>query len=323
MNQLKVGFVFGAGGIFSCAIASGVERACRDAIGVDVHTAALSVGTSGGAAYLGYRSVMSIDEGDELLRGASQSPLDLNAFMSKKRLSQSHPLAGSPPEKLLGIYHLARAWRRREGDDKPLAVADRRLRQAPFICPIERLAHQDLPAEFPEKTWIVAYDLAARRRVVFGRDRAAALPDAVTASCCIPFLYRPHVIAETLYLDGGIESLTNLDLLASAGLDLVIVTNPTATWRSETFREMRYERALVKQSGARVVCIDVPASVQPCRYQDYMRTSRLGDAIDEIYPRALRQISAAVRAINADVLPDASMARDLVLPSLVLPSLVG
>jgi NTE family protein len=79
--------------------------------------------------------------------------------------------------------------------------------------------------------WVVACDYATGRRVAFGRPGApeAELADAVAASCSIPGIYHPVTIGERRYVDGGIRSTSNLDLLRDEGLDLVICLNPTST----------------------------------------------------------------------------------------------
>ena len=79
--------------------------------------------------------------------------------------------------------------------------------------------------------WVVACDYATGRRVAFGRDDApeADLADAVAASCAIPGFYHPVEIAGRRYVDGGIYSTSNLDLLRDERLDLVICLNPTSS----------------------------------------------------------------------------------------------
>ena len=79
--------------------------------------------------------------------------------------------------------------------------------------------------------WVVACDYATGRRVAFGRPSApeANLADAVAASRAIPGIYHPVTIGGRRYVDGGIYSTSNLDLLRDEGLDLVICLNPTST----------------------------------------------------------------------------------------------
>jgi NTE family protein len=64
------------------------------------------------------------------------------------------------------------------------------------------------------------------RLAVFGRDEEAALPEAVAASCAIPAYFRPVRIGEERYVDGGVHSPTNADLLRDEQLDLVVVSSP-------------------------------------------------------------------------------------------------
>jgi NTE family protein len=79
--------------------------------------------------------------------------------------------------------------------------------------------------------WIVACDYATGKRVVFGREDAppADLADAVAASCAIPGFYHPVTIGGHRYVDGGIRSPSNLDVLRGLDLDLVICLNPTSS----------------------------------------------------------------------------------------------
>jgi NTE family protein len=79
--------------------------------------------------------------------------------------------------------------------------------------------------------WIVACDYATGERVAFGRDGAptAELADAVAASCAIPGFYHPVTIGDRRYVDGGMYSPSNLDLLTDLDLDLAICLNPTST----------------------------------------------------------------------------------------------
>jgi NTE family protein len=85
-------------------------------------------------------------------------------------------------------------------------------------------------AEHPN-LWIVACDYATGRRVAFGRDDApdADLKDAVAASCAIPGFYHPVTINGRRYVDGGLWSTSNLDILRNEQLDLVVCLNPTSS----------------------------------------------------------------------------------------------
>src|SRR6185436_7750278 len=82
---------------------------------------------------------------------------------------------------------------------------------------------------WPERPlWICAVRLRDGHRVVFGRD-PVDVPDigvAVEASSAIPGFFRPVRIGEERYIDGGVHSPTNAELLAGLSLDGVVVVSP-------------------------------------------------------------------------------------------------
>src|SRR5947209_3394421 len=73
-------------------------------------------------------------------------------------------------------------------------------------------------------TWIVACDYQTGDRVVFGRkgEPEIDIDQAVAASCAIPGYYCPEAIDGRSYVDGGMHSMSNLDLLLGLDLDLAI-----------------------------------------------------------------------------------------------------
>jgi len=81
------------------------------------------------------------------------------------------------------------------------------------------------------RTWIAAVDYDTGQRVLFGRDGAprATLPEAVVASCSIPGWYEPAVIGGRRYVDGGVWSMTSLDVLGGTDVREVYVLAPMAS----------------------------------------------------------------------------------------------
>ncbi len=75
---------------------------------------------------------------------------------------------------------------------------------------------------------VVACEYASGERVELGPGREPACPPgaAVAASCAIPGFYAPVAIGGRVFVDGGIHSHSNLDLLAGSQLDAVIAVNP-------------------------------------------------------------------------------------------------
>ncbi len=70
------------------------------------------------------------------------------------------------------------------------------------------------------------FDTAERR--VFGSDRntSVKISDAAAASTAIPLLYAPRQIGDTVYMDGGLRSSTNIDVAIAHGAKLIVVVNP-------------------------------------------------------------------------------------------------
>src|SRR5947209_2128419 len=142
-------------------------------------------------------------------------------------------------------------------------------------APLKRTIARVVPHGWSEHPclWIVACDYANGRRVAFGRADAppAELSDAVAASCAIPGFYRPVEIAGRRYVDGGLWSTSNLDIVRNSGLDLVICLNPTSSlhppfaWnpaeraaavvRSLSGRRLGSEAKVLRARGTEVVLI--------------------------------------------------------------------
>jgi NTE family protein len=159
-------------------------------------------------------------------------------------------------------------------------------------------------------TWIVAADYGTGRRVPFGRHGApkANLYDAVAASCAIPGFYRPVQIGGQRYVDGGMYSASNLDLLARRELDLVICLNPTSTRykdaslnpldrvaqavRSAAGRRLGHEARKVRASGTEVVLIQPVAEDLALMGLNLMRRKGRQDVIE----LARRTVAEQVRA---------------------------
>jgi NTE family protein len=130
-------------------------------------------------------------------------------------------------------------------------------------------AEQLHPGPWPiEATWLCAVDLRNGRRTVFGRDDVeTTVGPAVQASSAVPGYFAPVEICSRRYVDGGVHSSTNADLLAPLHLDLVVVSSsktasPTAdspgdgslarAWHSRTLRR---EVELITTRGTMVLVL--------------------------------------------------------------------
>src|SRR5581483_1137813 len=98
----------------------------------------------------------------------------------------------------------------------------------------------------------MAVDYRSARRVAFGRAGSppAKLPDAVAASCAIPGFYRCVQIGGRQYVDGGVYSTSNLDVLRAEQLDLVIALNPMSSLHASDPRTLSQRVALQMRQAA-------------------------------------------------------------------------
>jgi NTE family protein len=96
------------------------------------------------------------------------------------------------------------------------------------------LEHASWPEGNPHLQLCVA-NVNTNSRVVLDHTTDVPLRDAVAASCAVPSVMKPIRVGGATYVDGGLHSPTNADLLAGAdGPETVIVVSPMSGDRSRT-----------------------------------------------------------------------------------------
>ncbi len=241
----RIGLVLGAGGCVGVAYHGGVLAAIEEATGWDPRTADVIVGTSAGslsAALL--RS--GLPAGD--LRAVSEDlPLSLAGSVLAE-IGQPHRPTVSPfdllrPRRLAdpaaAVRGLLRPWRATPGGLMAALLPEGLASTDPIAEGLDRVAAGAWPSD---PLWVCAVRLGDGQRVVFGRRGAqeTTLGRAVAASCAIPWYYRPVRVGAERYVDGGVVSLHNLDLVADGSIDLVVVSAPMSfsgkwpPWRPDT-----------------------------------------------------------------------------------------
>ena len=203
----RVGLVLGAGGVTGEAFHRGVLQALRDVAGFDARDAEVIVGTSAGS-----------------LVGASLRCSGSAAAARSLPAPPDDALSWRPDLRpLLGVVR--RPWTARAGVLATSLLPAGARSTDTFVEPLRRRCG----ADWPDRELLVC---AVRRRdgarVVFGSPGAPAVDvaTAVAASCAIPGYFRPVIHDGEAYVDGGVHSPTNADVLAGRGLDLVVVSSP-------------------------------------------------------------------------------------------------
>ncbi|HZD74394.1 MAG TPA: patatin-like phospholipase family protein [Actinomycetota bacterium] len=278
---MQIGLVLGAGGLAGEAFHRGLLRAMDD-LGLDAAGADVIVGTSAGAL----------------------------AAASLRHSSQADPAPSRP-----------RAARRSSSQRGLLLDLARRPRQAvnslllrpefatgrldvSFIVEGLRQAHgMRWPAA---ELWIVAVRRRDGRRVVFGRDGAPTtdVGSAVAASCAIPFYFTPMEIDGEQYIDGGVHSPTNADLLAGHDLDLVLVSSPmsvdlrTARARVDLPIRLRFQHQLrgetwvLRRRGLRIVTVEPDTATLRAMGLNMMSARNLHQIEELAHAHARRRLQA-------------------------------
>ena len=226
------GLVLGGGGVLGASWLVGALDAVQRARGVDVRDADIIMGTSAGSVIGGLvAGGVSVDE----LMAQQRGEIPDGARLNLPPEDYDAP-AGPPHPPLPGL---------RPGNARIVTRNARRLRRMPpttVLAGFLPAGRGQMPAVgrlietvVPAGTWashpglrVVALDYDTGKRVVFGAPGApaAGLADAVLASCAIPGWFTPVEIGGVRYVDGGVWSATNADLLADAGLDELIVLAP-------------------------------------------------------------------------------------------------
>lgn len=236
---MKVGLVLGAGGVQGGAWLTGGLAALAEETGWDPASADYIVGTSAGSMigslvaaglppwFMVAHSAGESFDGMEDARGRRAADADRSGGAVFRPEPGALPIfPGSLP---LVVRSLLRPHRH-----TPAGVLSGWAPRGMISSePLREIVRSAVPGEWTEHRnhWVVACDYATGRRVCFGREDAPAarLEDAVAASCAIPGFYRPVRIGARLYVDGGIWSTSNLDVLRGRELDLVICLNPTSS----------------------------------------------------------------------------------------------
>jgi NTE family protein len=278
---MRVGLVLGAGGVMGASWLMGALDALEAETGWRVRDAERIVGTSAGSV-VGLFAAQGVEPGymaayaaGETLDAYADAELRAGLLSGRGpgtgiRLHPGLPSLG-PGSWRLAVDTLVHPFRHAP----TTALAAWLPRGFISTAPIRALVSSFVSGSWPEHEGYraVAADYGTGRRVVFGRPDAppADIRDAVAASCAIPGFYHPVRVGGRSYVDGGICSTSNLDLMCGEGLDLVICLNPmssvapfaagspadrfAAAMRAAAGRRLGREARALRAEGTRVLLL--------------------------------------------------------------------
>jgi NTE family protein len=310
----NVAVVLGAGGNVGHAFHSGVLAAISDELNWDARSADVIVGTSAGSIVASMlRAGMPAAD---LYRRTVREPLSPSgADVVRRGGLPAGPRARvkgrtGPPGTMASPARLRQAmrepWATRLGS---LAAAVLPAGQEPtdhIAVPLQALFGDRWPAD---ALWIVAVQLDTGRRVVFGRDGepSATVAEATQASCAIPAYFEPPTIGGMRYVDGGVHSTTNADVVIPERPDLVLISAPMSAARGAVrIGPSMPMRQIVRLSLAREVASlrrrEIPVIVFQPSAADIAAMGT--DSLDpSVMPDVARQVHATTKArlARADV----------------------
>lgn len=322
---MRVGLVLGAGGVMGGAWLTGGLAALADETGWDPGSADIVVGTSAGSMIGAlvaagvppwFMVAHSAGERFDGLVGKDGQPVESASRSAGAEFKLHRALPALGPGSLALIARTLGAPMRHT----PAAFLAGWAPPGPVSTDsLKEVVRRVVPSGWAEhdNLWIVACDYRTGKRTVFGRADAptADLADAVAASCAIPGFYRPVEIAGSRYVDGGVRSPSNLDLLCPEDLDLAICLNPTSTredsgsrnpaervaraMRTASGRRLGSEAKKLRASGTQVALIQPVADDLAVMGRNLMATKRRHEVIET----ARRTVAEQIRALDLPALP--------------------
>jgi NTE family protein len=309
----RIGLVLGAGGAVGHAFHAGVLAAVAASSGWDPRDAEVIVGTSAGSVVGALLRAGA--SAPDLAARATGSPLSSagRRLVARAEAGQaplpripSRPERRRVPAMSAAPGALARAalqpWNARPG-----ALAAAFLPEGRIPTELVAAGLRPLFTEWPDAAlWINAVQLDSGRRVTFGRDSTSpvAVADAVAASCAIPAFFAPVLIDGRRYVDGGVHSPTNADLVAGIELDLVVVSSPMSIAESglrvapdqPARRLSRFtlarEVARIRRSGTPVLTFQPTAADLAVMGYNAMDDSRRAPVATTAYESARRRMDS-------------------------------
>ncbi len=328
-TMARIGLVLGAGGAVGEGFHVGALAAIAEATGFDPRSCEVVVGTSAGSVVAAsLRAGLSATDLFARVTGRPLSPAG-RAFLESLPTSSNKPAVATPPRRL------APASPELIGRLVAKPQSFKALKALTALLPEGRRDgagwFTGFDIAFPdgawpkEALWICAVSLERGDRVVFGRDEPAVagsprVAEAVQASCAIPAIFKPVAVNGRRYVDGGVHSPTNADLLSGLALDAVIVSSPMSmsgsppagtsgpllsASRIPAKRTLRRELAPLTERGVPILTFEPSGELVSLMGMKAMDFSRRGPVAEQTYSMAKEALVGGAAEEVGAILSDA------------------
>jgi NTE family protein len=300
-GSMKITIVLGAGGPVGHAFHAGLLRGLSHALSWDPRHAELVLGTSAGAQVAALlRAGMSADDLAARAAGAPMSDegQQIAACYTRPAHAMRWPARFRPASLAYLRRFLERPWRARLGSVLSALLPIGSTSLLPQAEGLRTLFGDAWPER---RLWITALCLHSGELCAFGRSGSPAtdVGTAVACSGAVPAVCAPVEVEGRMFIDGGMVSSTNLELLHEDDGDLVLVSSPLSVFAPVRL-QVRSEVRALRERGKRVVLFEPKGDAARAVGLNPMDLARSAAVVSAAYGSTLLELRSpeVVRALS-------------------------
>jgi NTE family protein len=267
----RLGLALGGGGVVGVAWEVGVVAGLADALGWDPAGVHVLVGTSAGSIV-----------GTQLLQGRT-----VDELVAGQRGPTASDVPKPPELDLAALGEIFGTWS--AADEMTPAIARSIGQRAATAATVaEDVYVGSLGSTLASGEWpagdlrVTGVSVETGERAVWTSSSGVPLARAVAASCSVPGMFPPVRVGEDLYVDGGVWSGSNADVLLGSGAEAAVFVGPlvgeTGLGRVSG-RALDRERTLLAGEGVPLLDV-VPGERFAAFGQDLMNPAHRAAAVD-------------------------------------------
>ena len=210
-----LGLALGGGGVVGVAWEVGVIAGLADALGWDPAGVQVLVGTSAGSLV-----------GTQLLQGRS-----VDELVAGQQGSAGGEVPLAPELDLAALGEIFGTWAAADEMTPEVARAIGQRAASAATVPEDQyvigLAEMLVGRDWPDGDLrVTGVSVATGERAVWTASSGVPLERAVTASCSVPGMFPPVRIGDDTFVDGGVWSGSNADVLLGSGVEAAVFVGP-------------------------------------------------------------------------------------------------